>query len=159
MLDFDNDDEDIFPLTANLGTSCVDPSNLVTYMTQDDSNIGMKNFKSRRHFNNNNNNNASKPAFQQSASCPAGSMSKAKLMWRMAALRVRSLGDPWSDFKIDAIPVETCIRHRLGIHVCFFNLSNILESLSLYSFFFHAHNYVCSSNARFSLSLSMHNLV
>lgn len=110
MLDFDNDDDDhIFPLTHNLGSSCVDPSNLVSYMTQDDSNIGMKNFKSRRHFPAANNDNKYQ---SQVMSCPTGSLSKARLMWRMAARRVRSLGDPWADFKIDSLPAETCIRHR-----------------------------------------------
>lgn len=125
MLDFDNDDEDhIFPLTHNLGSSCVDPSNLVSYMSQDDSNIGMKNFKSRRHYNSN---GVKSPtaSFQHSASCPSGGLSKARLMWRMAARRVRSLGDPWADFKIEALPVETCIRHRLAF--VFVILSSDLE--------------------------------
>jgi len=110
MLDFnDNDEEDMFPLTANLGTSCVDPSKLVSYMYQDDSNIGMKNFKSRR----NQQQATATPAKQpQSQSCPTGGVSMARLRWRMAAQKARSLGDPWSDFKLNSCPQETCIRHR-----------------------------------------------
>lgn len=105
------DEENIFSLTANLGTSCVDPSNLVSHMSADDSNIGMKNFKSKRHYQN----SAAAPIkqpFQQSISLPNGNLSKARLMWKMAAQRVKSLGDPWADFKIDAYPQETCVRHR-----------------------------------------------
>jgi hypothetical protein len=36
----------------------------------------------------------------------------ARMRWRSAALRVKQLGDPWTEFQIDAYPAEHCIRHR-----------------------------------------------
>lgn len=113
MLDFSDNEDDMFSLTANLGSSCVDTSKLVSYMSQDDSNIGMKNFKSRKLQQQQSHppTNTAHPYQQQAASCPGG-VSLARMRWFKAAHGVKSLRDPWAEFHIDTLPAETCIRHR-----------------------------------------------
>jgi hypothetical protein len=41
-----------------------------------------------------------------------GGCSLARLRWKSAAVRVKSLNDPFCEFQMDAYPVETAIRHR-----------------------------------------------
>jgi hypothetical protein len=122
---FDMDEEEpcsLFPLTANIGNSFVDTSKLISYMSRDESNIGMGNFKSKKPQNLN-------PLFAMKSSSlnthrvlanPIGTLSSsvptpasiARMRWHSAALKVKKLADPWTEFNIDAYPAEHCIRHR-----------------------------------------------
>jgi hypothetical protein len=117
MLDNDTDDSwSMFSLTENLSNSYVDQSKLLSYMSQNSNEIGMHNFRSKSK------NKPTQPlSFQRNTSYnfTFGSLnnsglscSPAALRWRRAAMRVKFLNDPWAEFKIDALPTETAIRHR-----------------------------------------------
>jgi hypothetical protein len=116
-------------LTENITNSFVDTSKLLSYMAQDQSNIGMNNFKSKKPVNWNplfNNTGAAKwtpagnttrvllnPIGALSSSAPTTTVNKARERWRTAAKQVRLLKDPWAaEFPIDSYPTEQCIRHR-----------------------------------------------
>lgn len=101
-----NSEEDLFSLTDGLSSSYVDPNNLIA----DNQHlkkfpIGMDNFRPKQQnplFKN--------PAFNRSNSVTPQSM--ARLRWKSAASKVRLMGDPWADFKLERYPTEHCIRHR-----------------------------------------------
>ena len=114
----------IFPLTDNLSGSYVDPSKLILSMSQSNAQqltnpIGMANFKSKLHnrakFTNSlpSAANANKNfAFFYNSASNNSYLNVARMRWKSAAGKARHLNDPWAEFKLDAFPAETVIRHR-----------------------------------------------
>lgn len=103
----------IFALTENLTNSYVDPSKLLNYMTIEDENVGMANFRSKKPngltLGASRNVNPLYLIRQKEELSPS---EIARARWKSAGRKVRYLQDPWAEFSIDSLPTEHCIRHR-----------------------------------------------
>lgn len=108
MEDLSDDSWSIFPLTDNLSSSYIDPSQLIYDEQKSQSNskpIGMSNFRSTKSTL------ANKKKYVSST---GSSLVHHKVVnrWKTAVLKSKLLIDPWAEFHIDQYPAETVTRHR-----------------------------------------------
>ena len=100
-----NSEDDIFALTDGLSNSYVDPNSLIAQVEYNRYPVGMDNFRAKNQ----------NPLFQNPLFKGTGSLtpqSLARLRWKSAAMRVKTMKDPWADFEVDKYPAEHVTRHR-----------------------------------------------
>lgn len=93
---FSSDEQPIFSLTDNLGSSYVDENSLLHNEVLYQYPVGMGNFKS-------NLKNQIKPKIRKISS---------RERWQRAAMKIKLMKDPWAKFEIEKYPGENVVRHR-----------------------------------------------